>query len=186
VSPLVESRVVAEFVESTGCKNMLYIGFHYERGKERFEQFKSSLQGSVKLTYFERDTVSETITQLQTYDGVFISGGMEQELLNAFDEDGFRKPLVEWLQSGHAKVYVGSSAGVQVLGKKYFSWESEVADGEVIRDNGLGIFENTLFEVHTTERERRPLVDKAIKDEDTIDYVFGIDEGSAIILRCHQ
>ncbi len=178
-----ESGIIAKFIKDCGCKSILYIGFHYTGGVENRSILKESIAGDTECTIYEKGTASGIIEKLDSFDGVYVSGGNEQELLGTFDEDGFREPFLRWLRSGRAKVYIGSSAGAQVLGKRYFSWESEVEDWETIRDNGLGIFENALFEVHVTERSRRPLIDKVIRDEDSVEYVFGIDEGSAIVLE---
>ncbi len=184
IGNFLERGMVADFFQEPGCRHILYIGFHHQRYDLGFiKNIRNSIAQGVKFTVYEKGSAKNSINQLSTIDGVYIGGGNEQELLTAFDEDNFREPFVKWLKSGNAKAYVGSSAGVQVLGKKYYSWEEEVKDWDTAQDNGFGIFENSLFEVHVTQRNRRFLIDKAIREESDIKHIYGIDEGSAIVLQ---
>lgn len=66
----------------------------------------------VNLLALDSETIQQRITQS---DVIFVVGGHTDYLMSVFDKTGFGKLLPELLRT---KVYVGSSAGSMVIGKR--------------------------------------------------------------------
>jgi dipeptidase E len=60
-------------------------------------------------------SIEEVETRINFYDVIFVLGGNTDYLMHVFNKSGFTKLLPKLLES---KVYVGSSAGSMVIGKR--------------------------------------------------------------------
>lgn len=76
---------------------------------------KDNFGGNLELVNLLALSIQDIKERLQKYDVIFVLGGHTDYLMSVFNKSGFSKLLPELLKT---KVYVGSSAGSVVLGKR--------------------------------------------------------------------
>lgn len=133
----------------------------------------------VNLLALDLKTVKERI---ELNDVIFVVGGNTDYLMKVFNDTGFSEILPELLKS---KVYVGSSAGGMILGKRL----SVNAYKKMYGERGTHGITKFLELVDLTEMphldskhfpNRRELLLEAAKDHDGI--IYGLKDDCAIVI----
>jgi len=133
----------------------------------------------VNLLALELDEIEERI---QACDVIFVAGGSSDYLKTVFDKTGFTTLLPKLLET---KVYVGSSAGSMVMGRRISSEAYVKLFGE--RDD----YDNKEFlnlvdfavvpHLDSEEMPQRPEVIKEVSK--TVDFpVYGLRDDSAVVV----
>lgn len=137
----------------------------------------------VNLLALDINTIKERI---ELTDVIFVVGGNTDYLMSVFNKTGFSKLLPEFLKT---KVYVGSSAGGMVLGKRL----STEAYKKIYNEHGSYGVENYLELVDITLMphldsphfpNRKATLLEAAKTHPGI--IYGLRDDSAVIVEDHK
>src|SRR3989344_1367597 len=85
---------------------------------ENLNMIKNNFGGNLELVNLLALDIKTIKERIMHHDVIFVVGGHTDYLMNVFNTTGFSKILPELLKT---KVYVGSSAGSMVLGKRLSS-----------------------------------------------------------------
>jgi len=144
---------------------------------------KDNFGGNLELVNLLALSIQDVKERIQKSDVIFVLGGHTDYLMSVFTKSGFSKLLPEFLKT---KVYVGSSAGSMVLGKRL----SPEAYEKIYKErNVYGVSKYLEFidisimphldNPHFSNR-REILLDAAKKHSDMI---YGLRDDSAIVVE---
>lgn len=129
-------------------------------------------------------TIDEIEKRLMACDVLFVVGGNTDYLMHVFNKSGFSKLLPDLLKT---KVYVGSSAGSIVMGKRPASKEYQEAFG---REKDFGITSymglvNVAIRPHMDSSEAPKRREETLrKTSKGLDFpVYGLRDDAAIIVK---
>ena len=134
----------------------------------------------VNLLAFPLKEIEERILQK---DAIFVVGGHTDYLMSVFERTGFNKLLPKLLES---KVYVGSSAGSMVMGKRLSSEAYKEMYKEVVGYGTTGYLELVDFTImpHLDSkdfpRRKGKLLNAAKKHSGLI---YGLNDDSAVVVN---
>lgn len=114
---------------------------------------------------------------------VFYAGGNQIDLARRLKESGIHSELVHWWRKGEV-VLAGSSAGAMVMCGVMLEQSSDEDYGRIGVDltHGLGPIGSTFIVPHWSEGTRPEWREQLLKAHPAY-YIFGIDEGTAMIWR---
>lgn len=134
----------------------------------------------VNLLALDPQTIKERI---QKHDAIFVVGGHTDYLMSVFNKTGFSKMLPELLKT---KVYIGSSAGSMVVGKRI----STTVYRKIYGDEGTygttqyaGIVDFAVVPHLNSPiffNRRKETLQQGVKDYNGT--VYGLSDGSAIVV----
>ena len=134
----------------------------------------------VNLLAFPLEEVEERISQK---DAIFVVGGHTDYLMSVFVKTGFDKLLPKLLKS---KVYVGSSAGSMVMGKRLSSEAYKEMYKEVVGYGTTRYLEFVDFSImpHIDSKDFLGRKDKLIEASKKHDgKIYGLRDDSAVIVN---
>lgn len=131
--------------------------------------------------------IKDIVARISSKDVMFVVGGNTDYLMHVFNRSGFTKLLPELLKS---KVYVGSSAGSMVMGKRVFGEAYHRIYGE--RDD-YGVTEymglvNLAIKPHMNSRSfpnNKPTILEEVASNMGFP-VYGLEDDSAIVVNGDQ
>jgi len=144
---------------------------------------KNNFGGNLELVNLLALDAKQIKERIMLNNVIFVEGGNTDYLMQVFNNTGFTKTLPELLKT---KVYVGSSAGSMVIGKRLPSKAYKKIYGE---DGSYGItsfFNLVNFAImpHLDSPEfsnRREYLTKAAKDHNGV--IYGLKDDSAIVVE---
>lgn len=147
-----------------------------EAAKQATEWLENSgFSDAAKLLVVKAADAS-SIEALATVRGVWICGGQQQRLADAWKSTNIEEKLLSILERGG--VVGGTSAGAAILSKVM------IAGGNPMPDisKGWDLLPGAIIDQHFSERQRLPRLQTAVSNNS--DCVgFGIDEGTALLCR---
>jgi dipeptidase E len=149
-------------------------------------RIKDNFGGKLELVNLLALDIKTIRERLELNDVIFVVGGNTDYLMSVFNKTGFSEILPELLKT---KVYVGSSAGGMVLGKrlsteaykKIYKEEGEYGISEFMGLVDIAIMPH-LDSPHFPNRKETLL--EAAKDHPGV--IYGLKDDSAVILEKEQ
>jgi len=174
ISAQLYDHTIDRLLLETNATNLLVFVDHYSGDiNESWQRVSSNL--SLPTTRYQPGI------DLTPFDGVYVAGGDEQALLSQLRQLGYQEVIALIISS---KVYLGTSAGAMILGRQYYAWGHDDNPFRLgLKDDGLGIFPDTLIEVHYQEVGFQSRLHHSLEYEPTISHGLGINEGSVILVK---
>ncbi|MBL8809267.1 MAG: cyanophycinase [Planctomycetaceae bacterium] len=147
-----------------------------EAAKQAIEWLgKSGFTDSARLIVVKAGD-AQSIETLSTADGVWICGGQQQRLADAWKNTNIEEKLLGILERGG--VVAGTSAGAAIMSKVMIAGGNPVPD----MSKGWDLLPGAIVDQHFSERQRLPRLQEAVSNHG--DCVgLGIDEGTALLCR---
>ena len=126
--------------------------------------------------------LSEVEERILQKDAIFVVGGHTDYLMSVFVKTGFDKLLPKLLES---KIYVGSSAGSVVMGKRLSSKAYEIMYKEVVGYDITKYLEFVNFSImaHIDSKDFPGRKEKLIEaSKQNLDKIYGLRDDSAVVV----
>ncbi len=135
----------------------------------------------VNLLALDRETIRERITEA---DVIFVVGGSADYLMTVFNKTGFTKLLPELLKN---KVYVGSSAGSMVMGKRLptaiYEKLYEKKDEYTVKSYMEIVNFSIIAHLDSAKYPNRKVMLMEAVKENTNFTIYGLQDDNAIIIN---